>query len=100
MRRLFYGSKENISIFSFCISATKAIRLKAWRMPSFLILLILILVSCQSDSQTAKSIDMYNASGDMVGTAKFTEQPDGVKIKIKVEGLSPGFHGIHVHEFP
>ncbi|RDW20965.1 superoxide dismutase [Oceanobacillus chungangensis] len=43
---------------------------------------------------------MFNASGDMVGTAKLNEQPDGVKIKVKIKGLEPGFHGIHVHEFP
>lgn len=63
-------------------------------------ILILLLSSCQNDSQTARSIDMYNTSGDMVGTAKLTEQPGGVKLILKVEGLSPGFHGIHVHEYP
>jgi Cu-Zn family superoxide dismutase len=64
------------------------------------ILFILILVSCQSHEPSAKNIDMYNVAGDMVGTAKLTEQPEGVKVKIKVEDLSPGFHGIHIHEFP
>ncbi|AXI09846.1 superoxide dismutase [Oceanobacillus zhaokaii] len=43
---------------------------------------------------------MFNASADMVGTATLNEQPDGIKIKLKLEGLEPGFHGIHVHEFP
>ena len=65
-----------------------------------LILFIFLLVSCQSHSPSAKTIDMYNATGDMVGTAKLTEQPEGVKVKLKVEGLSPGFHGVHIHEFP
>lgn len=60
----------------------------------------LFLASCQGNPETAKEIEMYNASGDMVGTATFTEQPDGVEIKIKVEGLEPGFHGVHVHEYP
>lgn len=36
MRRKFFGSKESISKFYFCISATKAVCLKAWRLPSFL----------------------------------------------------------------
>lgn len=66
----------------------------------FLLLLLLFLVSCQADSPNTKTINMYNASGDMVGTAGFTEQPDGVNIKLKLEGLTPGFHGIHVHELP
>ncbi|ASN07331.1 superoxide dismutase [Virgibacillus necropolis] len=43
---------------------------------------------------------MYNPSGDMVGTATLKEQPEGVSVKVKVEGLKPGLHGIHVHEFP
>lgn len=64
------------------------------------IFLILILVSCQNHTPSAKTIDMYNAAGDMVGTAKLTEQSEGVKVEIKVENLTPGFHGIHVHEFP
>lgn len=67
----------------------------------FLIILIpLLLVSCQNNSHSVKSVEMYNAAGDMVGTADLTEEPDGVEVKIKMEGLSPGFHGIHAHEFP
>ncbi|MEN2768340.1 superoxide dismutase family protein [Ornithinibacillus xuwenensis] len=63
------------------------------------LLSIVFLVSCQSKAETSKSVDMYNASGDMVGTAQLLEQPDGVQIKLKLEGLTPGFHGIHVHEY-
>ncbi|PAV28755.1 superoxide dismutase [Virgibacillus profundi] len=68
--------------------------------PILLLLLILILSACQNESQTTRGVDMYNSSGDMVGTADLTEQPDGVQIKLKLEGLTPGFHGIHVHEYP
>lgn len=64
------------------------------------LMICLFLAACQGEHGTTKEIDMYNADGDMVGTAKFNEQPDGVQITVKVEGLSPGFHGIHVHEFP
>src|SRR5690625_4626804 len=63
-------------------------------------MICLFLAACQGEHGTTKEIDMYNADGDMVGTAKFNEQPDGVQITVKVEGLSSGFHGIHVHEFP
>ncbi|WP_284141460.1 MULTISPECIES: superoxide dismutase family protein [unclassified Virgibacillus] len=65
-----------------------------------LVVVVLLLAACQDDSPNTKSINMYNGSGDMVGTATLTEQPDGVKIKLKLEGLTPGFHGIHVHEYP
>src|SRR5690625_4254663 len=34
----------------------------------------------------------------MVGTAKLSEDPDGVVIELKLEGLTPGFHGVHIHE--
>lgn len=65
-----------------------------------LLLICLLFFSACQDSDTARTIDMYNSSGDMVGTATFTESPDGVNIQIKLEGLTPGFHGVHIHEIP
>ncbi|SET33899.1 superoxide dismutase, Cu-Zn family [Oceanobacillus limi] len=65
-----------------------------------LVVLLFLLASCQSDEVSSKTIDMYNTDGDMVGTAKLLEQPDGVQVTIKLEGLEPGYHGAHVHEFP
>ncbi|SHG87319.1 superoxide dismutase family protein [Ornithinibacillus halophilus] len=62
--------------------------------------LLLFLVACQSSEITSKTVDMYNGDGDLVGTAALNEQPDGVQIKLKLEGLEPGFHGVHVHEIP
>lgn len=56
--------------------------------------------ACKSVNQTTQEIELFNIDGDGVGTATFTEHPEGVNIKLKVEGLSPGFHGIHIHEFP
>lgn len=32
------------------------------------------------------------------GTATLTETPEGVKVTLAVEGISPGEHGAHVHE--
>lgn len=68
------------------------------RMIAIFILLI-FMTACQEDVKTAKEIQMYNVSGDMIGIAHLTEQSDGVQIKLKLEGLTPGFHGIHVHEY-
>lgn len=61
---------------------------------------MVILTACQLTAQpkTARTIDMYNKDGDMVGTAKLSEDPDGVKIALKLEGLASGYHGFHVHE--
>lgn len=61
---------------------------------------ILLLAACQSNNTTTQIVEMYNGSGDMVGNATLNEQEEGVGIELKLEGLEPGFHGIHVHEFP
>jgi len=81
--KMCYTLWDRIGITRFCL---------IW------IIFITVLISC--DQKTARTIDMYNTSKDMVGTVKLTEEPDGVKAKVKVEGLSTGFHGIHIHEFP
>jgi Cu-Zn family superoxide dismutase len=45
------------------------------------------------------TIELMAKSGSKVkGTATFTEQPDGVKVSLMVEGLKPGDHGAHIHE--
>jgi len=61
---------------------------------------LLLLSACKGSNQTVKEIELYNISGDRVGSATFMEQPKSVNITLKVEGLTPGFHGIHIHEFP
>ncbi|RLL46483.1 superoxide dismutase family protein [Oceanobacillus piezotolerans] len=61
---------------------------------------LITLAACQGENDTNRTVDMYNTSGDMVGTVELADSSDGVNVKIKLEGLEPGFHGIHVHEFP
>lgn len=63
-------------------------------------ILIFLLISCTDKLSSVYEVEMYNQDGDMVGTATFTEHSEGVEVKVEVEGLSPGFHGIHFHEFP
>lgn len=65
-----------------------------------IVLFSIALIGCQNNERTTLEVDMYNASSDKVGTATFNEEPNGVSIKLKVEGLYPGLHGIHVHEYP
>jgi len=39
-----------------------------------------------------------NVAGDRIGFAKFTEDgTGGIHVNVKVSGLSPGLHGIHIH---
>jgi superoxide dismutase, Cu-Zn family len=68
---------------------------------SFFLCLAILLSACTTDeTRSPLEITMYNADGDALGTATLSEQPDGVKIKLKLAGLTPGMHGIHIHEFP
>lgn len=41
---------------------------------------------------------LKDASGKVVGTATFKEKKDGVEVKVDVSDLTPGKHGIHLHE--
>jgi len=38
-----------------------------------------------------------NAKGDKLGTATLTQTGKGVRIAVNVTGLTPGMHGIHIH---
>ena len=42
--------------------------------------------------------DILDPAGKTIGTAIMTEQKDGVKVAVKVSGLTPGKHGFHFHE--
>jgi superoxide dismutase, Cu-Zn family len=41
--------------------------------------------------------DLQDAKGQKVGTASFWEMKEGVKISLKVSGLAPGTHALHIH---
>jgi superoxide dismutase, Cu-Zn family len=45
----------------------------------------------------AAHADLVNAQGTKVGTAKITSAANGVKVSVKVSQLTPGEHGIHIH---
>lgn len=65
-----------------------------------IVMSVVFMSACQlgEKSKTTVSVDLYNTTSDMVGSARLTEDPDGVKIKVKAAGVTPGFHGIHIHE--
>lgn len=42
--------------------------------------------------------ELRDASGSPIGTARVHARPGGVlRVKVDVSGLTPGFHGFHVH---
>ncbi|MGP4072987.1 superoxide dismutase family protein [Piscibacillus sp. B03] len=61
---------------------------------------LLILSACQADVESIYEADIKNQDLDIIGKAKFQSDPGGVKLTVNLEGLEPGFHGIHLHEFP
>ena len=48
---------------------------------------------------THAAATIVDGTGQQVGTAKFTEDAKGrVHVNVHVEGLTPGLHGIHIHQ--
>ena len=48
------------------------------------------------DGQSAKVV-LRDAAGLVLGTVKMTERDGEVLVRASVRGLTPGFHGFHVH---
>ncbi|ARI76710.1 superoxide dismutase family protein [Halobacillus mangrovi] len=67
---------------------------------SFFLLSGALLSGCTGDQRSPLDTSIYNQSNDKIGTASLTEKPDGVEVALKVEGLEPGVHAVHIHEFP
>jgi Cu-Zn family superoxide dismutase len=53
-------------------------------------------VAAGNKSDEAKA-QLRNAAGVVVGEAKFEQERNGVDVRVKVRGLTPGFHGFHIH---
>lgn len=53
-------------------------------------------LGAQSAPKSAHA-DIMDAQGAKVGTAKITSTGKGLKVTVSVSGLTPGEHGIHIH---
>ena len=65
-----------------------------------LTLVALLLAGCAgmgSGSDTAAVAELKNTSGQTVGTARFTQAGNVVRILVETSGLPPGPHAVHVH---
>lgn len=51
-----------------------------------------------ADVPKSITVDLKDAKGKSVGSAKLSEDAKGVKIELNVTGLTAGDHAIHVHE--
>lgn len=76
-------------------------------MKRFSVVLIMILLAvaalttaafARNDGAERASATLVDTAGNVVGSAKFTEDADGIlHVNVKVKGLTPGRHGIHLH---
>jgi Cu-Zn family superoxide dismutase len=70
-----------------------------------LVLVVLMLAALAATAVAARNTGALHASatlvdpaGNVVGEAKFTEDAAGrLHVTVKVDGISPGLHGIHLH---
>ena len=44
------------------------------------------------------SADLRNAAGATIGKVTLTAAPKGVLMRVEAKGLTPGWHGLHLHE--
>jgi len=52
------------------------------------------------DSPNHATAELKDAGGKVIGHASFSEDSKGVvHLNVHVKGLSPGLHGIHIHEY-
>jgi Cu-Zn family superoxide dismutase len=70
------------------------------RRASLILVALLSLAGCaglQSSSDNAAVAELKNTAGQSVGTARFAQAGNVVRIVVEARGLPPGPHGVHVH---
>jgi superoxide dismutase, Cu-Zn family len=63
-----------------------------------LVLCLVVSVGAQKAVPPKVHVELHNAQGESVGTADLSASPKGVNINLNLMKLSPGVHGIHVHQ--
>ncbi len=62
-----------------------------------------IAIGCSSvpvEAATAVATIKGTADSSLIsGTATLTDTPDGLKVSVQVANVTPGTHGIHIHQF-
>ena len=53
----------------------------------------------KAEVKKAKCVVNPTQGNQVTGTVSFTKEEHGVKVVADIQGLTPGKHGIHIHEF-
>ena len=59
---------------------------------------LILLTGCLEKEITKLDVKMANDKGDSVGTITFQEVSSGVKLYLKLNGLPPGEHALHIYD--
>lgn len=52
----------------------------------------------QSDGPPVARAELQLADGSPAGSAQFTQLPAGLLVEVELQNVTPGAHGIHIHE--
>lgn len=59
---------------------------------------VALTMACSTARPGSRAIaELKDKDGKSVGTARLSERPNGVLIRLEVKGLTPGLHAVHVH---
>ncbi|MBY6680449.1 superoxide dismutase family protein [Rhodococcus sp. BP-316] len=53
-----------------------------------------------SATEAAMTGDLRSPEGETMGTVSFAEVDGHLEVTVEAEGLTPGFHGLHMHQNP
>src|SRR3954454_20181513 len=61
-------------------------------------IVVALAVSFSATAAQSVTVKLKDAKGGSAGTARLSDAKRGVDIKLDAKGLTPGKHGIHLHE--